>query len=146
MYEAADIVLVQRPMKFPDIIPVIIQICSRCLWNHVGLIIDRKETIIQAHRKGVTEDDLLDFEDYPTVVLRMDLTEKQKQKIADYAIRQVGKKFNWFTAVGLSYARGTRPACTDLIRDAYLSVGIELNVWMPRELMYDKRFKRVNSA
>lgn len=136
----ADIIL-HRHEEVIDPLPFLIQFFQRCLWNHMSVYIG-DDSVVQGGKGGVQIKSLYEISG-KKLILRMSLSHIQQLIIKDEALRHLGKKFNWFTIFGFSYARRTRLSCSDLIRIAYTKAGVDLDLWMPRDIAYDERFDKI---
>lgn len=118
-------------------------LCSRVVrmrtlsqWSHCGIILGRNHgtiKVISARWQGVTVDTLRDW-DKNVQVLR--LVEEvadpaQIDKMVAFAIRQVGKGYNWagminFFTLGGAQGKDHRWFCSELVHSAMQHAGIDL--------------------
>mgnify|MGYP001600112389 FL=1 len=150
-YQPCDIILVQRPIRSLDLIPLAIQIGTLCRWNHMGLAISDKE-IIHSHGKdktgksGVSIDFIDSIEGRKLILRYIDLTSSVEKKIIFHALKQKDKKFNWWTFFGKSDTEKNKLSCQDIVNDSFSFAGIELNYWRPRDFLYDDRFVTIKGG
>lgn len=103
-------------------------------WSHCGIVIGRKAGTIKCVsarlRGGVKVDSLKDWASTVQVLRLENVTELQKDKMIDFCLRQVGKKYDvcgildFLTFQNLQ--SNSRWFCSELVNSAMLYAGIDL--------------------
>lgn len=123
-----------------SIISRIIANVTKSKWTHVGLIVDYDEstgmaTIIESNRFITTRVTTTEI-DTTHVVFSTAMTEEVKQRVVEYAFKQLGTKYDYLQILGLFISlvfKGDRLAlfnssnkliCSELIDISYYKAGV----------------------
>lgn len=127
-------------------------------YSHVAGIVKPNEMVEAGWRKVQYQG--LDYYNGQYDVLTCDmLTDEQRQRIADYAMKQVGKRYDYLLLLWefiryefglfLPYINTDSVICSELWSDAYRSVGVDLCPGVkypsPNELANSKLLRKVNA-
>ncbi len=142
--ELADVILFEHLYeRWGDPIPLIIQLCTKCKLNHMGIIVNLDGDFIHASRKGVKIERLSRMRWEYEIYRVRDLTFEQKLLAVNYAIDQAGKKFNWLNFLGLSYMNEKRISCNELIKNSFIRANKLIKFWTPSEFAHHWKVERV---
>jgi len=143
----------------------------KCDYNHVGIFVDN-ERIVESTFKGVyitpfevfkkkkEKGEIYDYAVFEVI----GISEEQKEKVAEYALGEVGNKydlvqfFNIALFLFLNIARIVEPidirhawVCSELVAEAYDSVGIRFtedvdpDLITPADIVCSKLVRRINA-
>ena len=137
-YKVGDILAT----KSNSFISKLIRYLSKSKYSHLALITSISETGIQLieadgfYTKNIRYRNINDYIN-EAEVYTCDLTDKQRQDIVKYAISKIGQKYDYFLVfiLFLKITFGIKikikdtddDICSELVNDAYKSVGIELS-------------------
>src|SRR4030067_3207481 len=135
--ELADVILFEHLYeRWDDPIPLIIQLCTKCKLNHMGIIVNLDGDFVHASRKGVTMRNVNRVSWGREIYRVRGLNLEQKLLAVNYALDQVGKKFNWLNFIGLSYMSEKRVSCNELIKNSLMRAGKFLKFWTTSEFAH----------
>ncbi len=142
--EIADIILFEHPYeRWYDPIPLIIQLGTKCKLNHMGIIVNQDGDFVHASRGGVKVQKITMLRWKHEIYRVKNLSFNQKLLAVNYALDQVGKKFNWLNFIGLSYMSEKRVACNEVVRNSLMRAGQFLKFWAPSEFAHHRCVERI---
>jgi uncharacterized protein YycO len=71
-------------------------------WNHAAIIVSEEGGMVEALNTGVKLTHLSSYELKEYVVVRPDASDEDKIQMANFAMKQVGKKYGWLKIVSLA--------------------------------------------
>lgn len=130
----ADIILVHGAGP----IDTLVEIVTRSPWSHVAMVADPGENLaIEAQAfKAVQYRPVSAFKNQSIIMRIHDLTDEQREKIVEYAKKQIGKPYDYKAILEelerFEFGKAIEPEepgrfiCSSLIAAAYKSAGIDL--------------------